>query len=107
MDKLSNLLCNVLTVSLGKFAKMESGEVNRIIYVWCASVNLLRGTIHQKDILSSVKQECLKMYLNGMGFRAIERVKGVHHTTVIYWVKQVGKNYQRYLKKNPFLKWEN
>ena len=38
-----------------------------------------------------IKQECLKMYVNGMGFRAIERVKGVHHTTVIYWVKQLGK----------------
>ena len=31
------------------------------------------------------------MYLNGMGFRAIERVKGIHHTTIINWVKQVGK----------------
>ena len=37
-----------------------------------------------------VKRECLKMYVNGSGFRAIERVKGVHHTTVIYWLKQVG-----------------
>lgn len=37
-----------------------------------------------------VKHECLKMYVNGSGFRAIERVKGVHHTTVILWVKQVG-----------------
>jgi len=37
-----------------------------------------------------IKQECLKMYVNGMGFRAIERVKGVHHTTIILWVKQVG-----------------
>ena len=26
-----------------------------------------------------------------MGFRAIERVKGVHHTTVITWVKQIGE----------------
>jgi hypothetical protein len=26
-----------------------------------------------------------------MGFRAIERVKGVHHTTIIKWVKQVGE----------------
>ncbi len=25
------------------------------------------------------------------GLRAIKRVKGVHHTTVINWVKQVGK----------------
>ena len=34
---------------------------------------------------------CFKMYLNGMGFRGIERVTGVHHTTVINWVKQVGE----------------
>lgn len=38
-----------------------------------------------------VKRECLKMYVNGTGFRAIERVKKVHHTTIINWVKQVGK----------------
>ena len=25
-----------------------------------------------------------------MGFRAIERVKGVHNTTVMAWVKEVG-----------------
>lgn len=38
-----------------------------------------------------VRRECLLMYVNGMGFRGIERVKGVHHTTVINWVKAVGK----------------
>lgn len=38
-----------------------------------------------------IKQECLRSYVNGMGFRAIERAKGVHHTTIIYWVKQVGE----------------
>ncbi len=37
------------------------------------------------------KRECLKMYVNGMSFRGIERVKEVHHTTVINWVKQVGE----------------
>nr|WP_250126198.1 IS1 family transposase [Chroococcidiopsis sp. CCMEE 29] len=37
-----------------------------------------------------IKQHCLTLYVNGMGFRAIERVTGVHHPTVIYWVKQVG-----------------
>jgi transposase-like protein len=39
----------------------------------------------------AMKRECLKMSVNGMGFRGIERVKGVHHTTLINWVKQVGK----------------
>jgi transposase-like protein len=37
------------------------------------------------------KRECLKMYVNGMGFRGIERVKGVHPTTVITWVKQIAE----------------
>jgi len=31
------------------------------------------------------------MYVNGIGFRGIERVTGVHHTTVINWVRQVGE----------------
>ncbi len=31
------------------------------------------------------------MYVNGMGFRGIERVTGVHHTTVMNWVRTVGE----------------
>jgi len=45
-----------------------------------------------QEYSDEVKTMCLKMYVNGMGFRGIERVTGVHHTTVIYWVKQVGEN---------------
>ena len=40
---------------------------------------------------NEVKAQCLKMYVNGMGFRGIERVTGVHHTTVINWVRNVGE----------------
>ena len=39
-----------------------------------------------------VKQLCIKMYLNGMGVRGIERVTDIHHTEVIGWVKQAGLN---------------
>ena len=45
-----------------------------------------------KGYSDEVKRECLKMYVNGMGLRGIERVKGVHHTTVMNWVKQVGEH---------------
>jgi transposase-like protein len=37
-----------------------------------------------------MKTLCLRMSVNGTGFRAIERVTGVHHTTVITWVRQAG-----------------
>jgi insertion element IS1 protein InsB len=39
---------------------------------------------------SEVKQLCIKMYLNGMRLRAIERVTEIHHTTVINWIKDAG-----------------
>ncbi len=38
-----------------------------------------------------------EMYVNGSGFRAIERVKKVHHTTIISWVKQIASQ----LPENP------
>jgi transposase-like protein len=54
-----------------------------------------------KGYSDEIKQSCLRSYVNGMGFRAIERDKGVqtladsltlrYHTTVINWVKQAGK----------------
>jgi transposase-like protein len=39
-----------------------------------------------------IKQECLEMYANGMRFREIEKIKGVHHTTIINWVNQLKNN---------------
>jgi insertion element IS1 protein InsB len=38
-----------------------------------------------------VKKLCLKMYLNGMGFRAIARVTQIDHTTIINWVREEAK----------------
>ena len=37
-----------------------------------------------------VKQLCIKMYLNGMGLRGIERVTDIHHTTVMHWIPEAG-----------------
>jgi len=30
------------------------------------------------------------MYLNGMGLRGIERVTGIHHTSVMHWIREAG-----------------
>ena len=34
---------------------------------------------------------CLRLYLEGMGFRSIERIVGVSHVSVINWVKKYGR----------------
>ena len=54
-----------------------------------------------------IKQECLKMYVNGMGFRAIERIKGVHHTTIINWSNRWENFYHRLTNQTQFPKSEN
>ncbi|MBA3921931.1 MAG: IS1 family transposase, partial [Nostocaceae cyanobacterium] len=41
-----------------------------------------------KGYSDDAKNICIKMYLDGMGFRAIARVTGISHNTVINWVKQ-------------------
>jgi len=45
-------------------------------------------TYDSKGYPSEVKEHCLTLYCNGMGFRGIERATGVCHNTVINWVKQ-------------------
>ena len=39
-----------------------------------------------------VKKRCLHLYLEGNGFRRIERLTGVSHNTVINWVKKAGNS---------------
>lgn len=45
----------------------------------------------QRGYWEEVKREGIKMYVNGMAFRAIKKVKNVHHTTSINRVKQAGE----------------
>lgn len=45
-------------------------------------------TYDSRGYSDEVKDHCLTLYCNGMGFRAIERSTGVRHNTVINWVKQ-------------------
>jgi len=79
-------VCNSTHIRKNGFRK---GKQNHIC-VSCSRQFIINYEIH-KGYSEEIKKQCLKMYVNGMGFRAIERVTGVHHTTVINWVKQVGE----------------
>lgn len=43
-----------------------------------------------KSIEKEYVVRAIQLYLEGMGFRAIERVLGVSHVSVINWVKRLG-----------------
>ena len=70
--------------------KKKGSKITSALPVLVACARQLIDTYETtRGYSDEVKADCLKMYVNGSGFRAIERGKGVHHTTVIYWVKQV------------------
>ena len=50
-----------------------------------------RETHQPQGYSLEVREHCLKLYLNGMGSRAIERVTGVNHNTVSTWIKQANQ----------------
>jgi len=49
---------------------------------------------HPWRYLDDIKQLCIKMYLNGMGLRGIERVTQIHHTTIMRWIQATGHQLQ-------------
>ena len=68
---------------------MVTEEENKII-----NVRTVDGSKHdcysEVGYPKEVKENCLTMYVNGNGFRGIERITKVNHNTVIRWVRQVG-----------------
>lgn len=60
---------------------------------WCKNCGY-RYTVAKlgKSLEKSYVVRSLQLYLEGMGFRAIERVMGISHVTVINWVKKYGKD---------------
>ncbi len=42
----------------------------------------------------ATKEMAIKMYLEGLGFRAIGRLLGISYGTVYQWVKQLGQKHQ-------------
>ena len=40
--------------------------------------------------------ECIRLYLEGVGFRGIERLTGVSHVTVMRWINRLGDDIERF-----------
>lgn len=47
-----------------------------------------------------LKRQAIKYYLEGNGFRRIERLLPVSHVTVLYWVRSLSKKLEEYVEKN-------
>lgn len=58
---------------------------------WCKNCNYRFSVFKKgKAIEKEYVVRAIQLYLEGMGFRAIERILGVSHVSVINWVKRLG-----------------
>ena len=57
-----------------------------------------RYTVEQRGIPNATKTLAIQMYLEGLGFRSIERILKVSNVSVLNWVKDLGKQVEEYRK---------
>ncbi len=81
---------NTLDTSF-KSVKPPNGVPRKTIFVLNANRQFLDCYQTYRGYSDEFKRECLKMYVNGMGLRAIGRVKGVSHVAIMNWVREVGE----------------
>ena len=67
----------------------RQGKQNYICVV--CSRQFINNYQPERGYSDRLRNECLTMYVNGLGFRAIARLKKIHHTTVMNWVKQAAQ----------------
>ena len=76
------------------------GQKQNYIYVNCG-----RQFIHSyetKGYSDDVKRSCLKMQVNGLGFRGIERVTGVSRTTIMEGASHLCNEHKYLVEKQAF-----
>lgn len=58
----------------------------------------------ERGIAKNIRKMALMMYLEGLGFRSIERLLGISHVSVMNWVKKFGNEIHE-LKTDSKIDW--
>ena len=53
----------------------------------CRSCKRTFGLLNHRRIDDTLREQALRLYAEGLGLRAIERVLGISHNSVINWVR--------------------
>ena len=56
-------------------------------------------TVGRRGYLDHIKRKAIQLYLEGNGFRRIERILKVSHVSGINWVKKAGAKLEKLPKK--------
>ena len=78
------------------FSHIKSGIVRNKQRYKCkdCGCNYTQSTLSRTPL--DTRTYCIRLYLEGVGFRGISRLTGVAHTTVMRWVKKLGDDIERF-----------
>jgi transposase-like protein len=82
----------------GKIEKVKCGFIRGKQRYLCKNCQC-RYVNSKKGYPESVKNEALRYYNEGLGFRRIERFLGMSHVSVINWVKQAAEKLKKIVPK--------
>ena len=74
---------------------VKNGTMNQKQRYKCKQCGCNYTQFSLKRIPLEKRVEAIKLYLEGVGFRGIERLTGVCHNTVIGWVKNLAEEIER------------
>ncbi|OBX59459.1 hypothetical protein A9Z63_12640 [Moraxella lacunata] len=88
-------------LALDHCPKCQSNHVVKAGFAYGKQRYRCKGCKHHFTVLhkstkkdESIRKLAIDMYLEGLGFRAIGRVLGIGHSTVYYWIKELGIKHQ-------------
>ena len=78
--------------------EQKSSFNNKKQRYWCKACSC-HYTVSPRGYPEHIKRKAIPLYLEGNGFRRIERILKVSHVSVINWVKKVGAKLEKLPKK--------
>ena len=82
----------------GSKERVKSGFMNGKPRYKCKSCKCNFTQSNKRGASFHTKLQALRLYLEGMGFRAIGRIIGVHNVIVLNWVRRMGKSVKSYVQ---------
>ena len=83
----------------GSDKRVKSGFNNKKQRYLCKECRC-HYTVSQRGYPEHIRRKAIQLYLEGNGFRRIERILKVSHVSVINWVKKAGAKLEKVPKKD-------
>ena len=83
----------------GSEKRVKSGFNNKKQRYLCKECRC-HYTVSQRGYPEHIRRKAIQLYLEGNGFRRIERILKVSHVSVINWVKKAGAKLEKVPKKD-------